>query len=430
MFRRLFGFGRSDPVPNVDKTQAGDLENWTLNQELNRYEFTKNGYNYKRIPDILDPENRVTNDFYIKNAVEFTEIATYDLKGATVMIDGNLTVRAEVTILNGIIDLMYGTGTSGREHELKMDHDFTFTDGEFKHVYAVRHFLNGTDDNMKGTLEDVHGLHKINDNLASEIIEVHGNPVMLRESLKIGNRSSQDTINIKDLDYMYELILIQDSVDLDSVRLYGETVQLNSEDDYPQIISSSIISSITCNTLQFLSKMTIKNVEIHASNITFANNVNLEDVGIEDCTIYEKLKLTANTIKVFKGNTVFVEGFCVQVEDNKTVEIGMKMYNKGDMNGKNKPIENFAIVNGGSINIVRKTLHDNFAREYQRTSEYITEYLKEGEKYTADTYVNYDVYIQWLTECIAKFGSFNIVEYKIGNTKYTGNNSTNDYIEK
>ena len=176
--------------------------------------------------------------------------------------------------------------------------------------------------------------------------------------------------------------------------------------------------------------MTIKNVEIHASNITFANNVNLEDVGIEDCTIYEKLKLTANTIKVFKGNTVFVEGFCVQVEDNKTVEIGMKMYNKGDMNGKNKPIENFAIVNGGSINIVRKTLHDNFAREYQRTSEYITEYLKEGEKYTADTYVNYDVYIQWLTECIAKFGSFNIVEYKIGNTKYTGNNSTNDYIEK
>ena len=429
MFRRLFGFGRSDPVPNVDKTQAGDLENWTLNQELNRYEFTKNGYNYKRIPDILDPENRVTNDFYIKNAVEFTEIATYDLKGATVMIDGNLTVRAEVNIVNGIIDLMYGTGTSGREHELKMDHDFTFTDGEFKHVYAVRHFLNGTDDNMKGTLEDIHGLYKINDNLASKIIEVHGDPVMLRESLKIGNRSSQDIINIKDLNYSYDLILIQDSVDLDSVRLYGETVQLNSEDDYPQIISSSIISSITCNNLQFLSKMTIKNVEIHASNITFANNVNLEDVGIEDCTIYEKLKLTANTIKVFKGNTVFVEGFCVQVEDNKTVEIGMKMYNKGDMNGKNKPIENFAIVNGGSINIVRKTLHDNFAKEYQRTSEYITDYLKEGEKYTANTYVNYDVYIQWLTECIAKFGSFNIAEYKIGNTTYTENKSTNEFIE-
>ena len=429
MFRRLFGFGRSDPVPNVDKTQAGDLENWTLNQELNRYEFTKNGYNYKRIPDILDPENRVTNDFYIKNSVEFTEIATYDLKGATVMIDGNLTVRAEVTILNGIIDLMYGTGTSGREHELKIDHDFTFTNGEFKHVYAVRHFLNGTDDDMLGTLADIHGLSKINDIQASVILEQNGNPSLLKESLKVGNRTTDTIMLIKNITYHYELILVQDSMDLNNCDIYGDTIELNSEDAAPKILSSANNASITCKTLKFSSKMTIKDVELHVDKITFANTSLMNEVGIEDCTLYNKLQLNADSIKLFKGNTVFVEGFCVQVEDNKTVEIGMKMYNKGDMNGKNKPIENFATVNGGSINIVRKTLHDDFERVYHSTSEYLVEVLKEGEKYTADTYVNYDVYIQWLTECVTKYGNFSIQEYKIGNTTKQERRSINEFAD-
>lgn len=429
MFRRFFGFGQTDEkVPETPKTQAGDLENWTLNEELNRYEFTKNGYNYKRIPDILDPQNRMSNDFYIKNAVELADLATYDLKGARLMIDGNLTIRKEVVIMNGTIDLMYGTGVSNREHELKMDHDFTFTNGVFLNVYAVRHFMNDTDDNMKGTLEDIHGLSTINNIQASEIIRVHGNPALLRESLKTGNRSSQSTTIIKNLNYNYELVLIQDSADLQNVHIYGDTIQMSTEDEAPKILSSTNNASISCNNLQFLSKMTIQGVEIHANKITFASSLNLDDVSIEDCTLYNKLLLTANTIKVFKGNTVFVEGFCVQVEDNKTIEVGMKMYNKGDMNGKNKAITNFATVNGGSINIVRKTLHDDFEKVYQRTSEYITDYLKEGEKYTADTYVNYDVYVQWLTECVTKFGSFNIAEYKIGNTTYTDNKDVNEFI--
>ena len=427
MFRRFFGFGSAEPAKPAEKTVEND--NWIVNDTLQRYEVKTSGYNYRTIPEIIDANSRSYNDFYIGNAVELSDIATYDLKGAKLMIDGNLTIRKEVTFLNGTIDLMYGTGVRNREHELKMDHDFTFTNGVFVNVYAIRHFMNDLDDNMKGTLEDIHGLSTINGISAAEIIRVHGNPSLLRESLKTGNRSSQGTTIIKDLEYNYELILIQDSADLQNVHIYGDTIQMSTEDAAPKILSSTNNATISCNNLQFLSKMTIQGVEIHANKITFASSLDLTNVGIVDCTIYNKLLLTADTIKVFKGNTVFVEGFCVQVEDNKTVEIGMKMYNKGDMNGKNKAIENFATVNGGSINIVRKTLHDNFGREYQRTSEYITDYLKEGEKYTADTYVNYDVYIQWLTECVTKFGSFNVAEYKIGNTTTKENKGINEFIE-
>ncbi len=427
MFRRFFGFGSTEPAKPAEKTAEND--NWIINDTLQRYEVKTSGYNYRTIPEIIDANSRSYNDFYIGNAVELSDITTYDLKGAKLMIDGSLTIRKEVTFLNGTIDLMYGTGIRNREHELKMDHDFTFTNGIFVNVYAIRHFMNDLDDNMKGTLEDIHGLSTINGISAAEIIAVHGNPSLLRESLKTGNRSSQGTTIIKDLEYNYELILIQDSADLQNVHIYGDTIQMSTEDAAPKILSSTNNATISCNNLQFLSKMTIQGVEIHANKITFASSLDLTNVGIVDCTLYNKLLLTADTIKVFKGNTVFVEGFCVQVEDNKTVEIGMKMYNKGDMNGKNKAIENFATVNGGSINIVRKTLHDNFERVYQTTSEYITEYLKEGEKYTLDNYVNYDVYIQWLNECVTKFGSFNIAEYKIGNTTYKENKSINEFIE-
>lgn len=427
MFRRFFGFGSAEPAKPAEKTAEND--NWIINDTLQRYEVKTTGYNYRSIPEIIDANSRSYNDFYIGNAVELSDIATYDLKGAKLMIDGNLTIRKEVTFLNGTIDLMYGTGVRNREHELKMDHDFTFTNGVFVNVYAIRHFMNDTDDNMKGTLEDIHGLSTINGISAAEIIRVHGNPSLLRESLKTGNRSSQGTTIIKDLDYNYELVLIQDSADLQNVHIYGDTIQMSTEDAAPKILSSTNNATISCNNLQFLSKMTIQGVEIHANKITFASSLDLTNVGIVDCTIYNKLLLTADTIKVFKGNTVFVEGFCVQVEDNKTVEIGMKMYNKGDMNGKNKAIENFATVNGGSINIVRKTLHDDFERVYHSTSEYLVEVLKEGEKYTADTYVNYDVYIQWLTECVTKYGNFSIQEYKIGNTTKEERKTINEFAD-
>lgn len=426
MFRRFFGFGSAEPAKPAEKTAEND--NWIVNDTLQRYEVKTSGYNYRSIPEIIDANSRSYNDFYINKAVELSDIVNIDLKGANLMIDGNLTVRKEITITNGSIDLMYGTGTTGREHELKMDHDFTFTNGVFKNVYAVRHFLDYSDDNMLGTLADIHGLSTINGISAAEIIAVHGNPSLLRESLKTGNRSSQGTTIIKDLDYNYELILVQDSADLQNVHIYGDTIQMSTEDAAPKIISSTNNATISCNNLQFLSKMSIQGVEIHANKITFASNLDLTNVGIVDCTIYNKLLLTADTIKVFKGNTVFVEGFCVQVEDNKTVEIGMKMYNKGDMNGKNKAIENFATVNGGSINIVRKTLHDDFERVYHSTSEYIVEVLKEGEKYTADTYVNYDVYIQWLTECVTKYGSFSIQKYKIGNTVKEERKTINEFV--